>query len=208
MFKLHHQPQNSGTYAGTMRRLRRWAGYTLIELLIVVAVLGISGTLLIPHMVNRDAMTAQSAVRLIIADLCFAQSDALAHQEMRRVHFYEDGSGYSLSRIADATALAIPFDSATADYVQDPLAAGGSLGQYIVNFTTDDRFVGVSITAVELDGDDMAGGTSLHYDELGGTVAAGGVPGTGGFIEVRSGAEAYRITISPFTGKLTVDPIG
>jgi hypothetical protein len=207
MFKLHHQSHGLPNVVSGSTRRRRWTGYTLIELLIVCAVLGISGALLIPHMGNRDAMMAQSAVRLIISDLCFAQSDALAHQQMRRVHFYEDGSGYSISRIEDGAALAIQFDPATADYVQDPLAAGGTLGEYIVNFNSDDRFRGVSITAVEIDGDDMSNGASLHFDELGGTVSAGGIPGTGGFIEVRTATDGYRITISPFTGKLTVDPI-
>src|SRR4051812_28020872 len=76
------------------------SAYTLIELLIVIAIMGISGALLIPNMVNRDSMNVQSAVRLIIGDLSFAQSDALAHQELRRVHFYDDGRGYCLIRLS------------------------------------------------------------------------------------------------------------
>ena len=80
--------------------------YTLIEMLIVVALLGIAGALLIPHLVHQDNLTAQSAVRLLIADLSFAQSDSLANQEFRRVQFMQDingiGIGYCIVRIAEA----------------------------------------------------------------------------------------------------------
>lgn len=182
-------------------------GYTLIEMLIVIGLLGISSALLIPHLANRDAMTAQSAVRLIIGDLGFAQSDALSHQELRRVHFYEDGRGYCLVRITQAE-LASPFDETQTnhDYIIDPLGRPGSTGHYIVDFAKDDRFTGVSITSVDIDG----GGRDLQYDSLGGTIRAGGssgLPGSGGAIVVSYGNEQYQILISPFTGKLTVNQL-
>lgn len=138
-------------------------GYTLIELLVVITVLGIAGALVIPHMVNRDAMNAQAAVRRIIGDLCFAQSDALSHQELRQVHFYADGSGYCVVRITSPS----PFSesSSTHDYIIDPLSSAGNNGRYIVNFTADSRFEGVTIADVAID----TNARDLNYDELGGT---------------------------------------
>jgi prepilin-type N-terminal cleavage/methylation domain-containing protein len=177
-------------------------GYTLIELLIALAILGLSSILLIPHLVGRDIMKGESAVRQLIGDLSFAQSDALARQEIRRVHFYDDGSGYCLTRI-NQSQIANAFDPDNADYIIDPLNRPGALGRYIVNYVTDRRWEGVSLSAVEIDG----AGRDLHYDELGGTVRAGGasgLPGTGGTIQLSCGAENYEITVAPFTGKLTV----
>lgn len=182
----------------------RARSYTLIELLIVIGILGIASALLVPHMVNRDAMNGQSAVRLIIGDLCFAQADALAHQEFRRVHFYEDGRGYCLVRLTQQAEVDQAFDESSAtppDYITDPMRVAGGSGDYIIDFTTDRRFAGVTISAVSIDG----GGRDVSFDSLGGTVAAGGAPGTGGSITVSSGNDTYQIDIAPFTGKLTVN---
>jgi type II secretory pathway pseudopilin PulG len=176
----------------------RRRSYTLIELLLVCAILGIAGALLIPRLVGRDIMACQSAVRLIIGDLSFTQADALAHQELRRVHFYDDGSGYCVLRITQGQ-LNQEFDPDTADYLFDPLLGG----QYIVNFATDSRFEGVTIASVDIDG----GGRDLHYDSMGGTINTAGGPGSGGTIRVNKGNETYDITISPFTGKLTVTKV-
>lgn len=193
-----HRRQRSQRSASTA------GGYTLIELLIVVAILGLSSVLLVPYLVDRDSMNVQAAVRLVIGDLSFAQSDALAHQELRRVHFYEDGRGYCLTRI-DQSELPLPFDDATADYVEDPLANGGELGRYVVDFTTDRRFAGVTISAVDIDGDDLGtDGVNLHYDQLGGTVTSSNTPGTGGTIVIESGDQRYELQLSAFTGKLRV----
>ena len=172
-------------------------GYTLIELIMVIAVLALAAALLIPHMTNLDSMTVQAAVRLIIADLSFAQSDALANQEYRRVHFYDDGRGYCLFRVTDAD-YATPVDLDDADYIFDPL---GAMGRYIVDFTQDDRFEGVTIESVDID----TGRREITYDALGGTVITPNIPGTGGEIIIAFGEESYRLQIAPFTGKLTVN---
>ena len=173
-------------------------GYTLIELILIMGILALAAALLVPHLVDRDSLAVQSAVRLIIADLSFAQSDALANQEYRRIQFYADGRGYCLYRVTDAD-FADPFDPDTVDYdyVLDPLHA---LRDYVVDFTEGDRFEGISISAVNIDG----GTRQITYDALGGTVVAVGTPGTGGQITVSSPSGSYRIDIAPFTGKLTV----
>ncbi|MHC4946901.1 MAG: pilus assembly FimT family protein [Planctomycetota bacterium] len=185
-----------------MTRVRpaRRSAYTLIELLIVVGILGLATALLVPQIVDRDSMAAQAAVRRVIADITFAQSDALAHQEMRRVHFFSDGRGYCLVRI-DQGDLAAAFDEATADYIFDPLAESAELGRYIVDFSQERRFDGITIISTDIDG---VGGPNLNFDTLGGTVMAGNSPGVGGDIVIGSADVQYQITIAPFTGKLTV----
>jgi len=173
----------------------RRGGYTLIELIMVIGILGLAGAILVPHLVDQQSMTAQAAVRKVIADLSFAQSDALAHQEHRRVHFYADGSGYCLYRPPAGNTHAT-FDAGTADFINDPLA----FSDYIVIFSDDGRFDGVVITDIEIDGT----GDDIVYDPLGGTVQSSGVPGIGGTLVIENNDDRFEISIAPFTGKLTV----
>ena len=173
---------------------RACQAYTLIELLIVVGVLGLAASLLIPSLNNTDSLSIQGAVRRVIGDLHFAQSDALAQQEYRRVEFFDDGSGYVITRS--------PFNAAS-DYITDPMARAGTDQAYIVLFSTDERFEGIEISAVDIDG----GEDFITYDELGGTITDGGDAGTGGTIILTSPNAEYRITVAGFTGKLTVEDI-
>ncbi len=175
--------------------------YTLIELIMVIAVLALAAALLVPNMVGTDSLTVQAAIRLMISDLSFAQSDALANQEFRRVVFYDDGTGYCLIRVPNEDFVTPSDLDAYTDYVLDPL---GTMGRYIVSYAQDDRFEGVAITAATIDGVDIADRPEITYDMLGGTVMAGGIPGTGGTLTVTFDAVNYQVTIAPFTGKLTV----
>ncbi len=179
------------------RTIRR--GYTLIEVLIVVAILGLAAAVLIPSMSGRGDFDTQAAVRALIADINFAQSDALANQGFRRVHFFDDGSGWCLVRV-DESALSVPFDPATADYMQDPLSGAHNGGTYATRFVDDERFSTVRIEGVAIDGS----GRDVTFDELGGTVASGGLPGTGGTLILRSPDAAYQLQLSPLTGKVRV----
>jgi len=177
--------------------------YTLIELMIVIVVLGLSGALLVPHLAYKDGLSTQAVVRMIISDMNFAQSDALANQEFRRVHFYADGSGYCIFRVTEAT-FNDPFNALTADYIDDPLGVvrgPNALGAfYIVNFAAKSRFEDISINSVDFDG----GNRHITYDALGGTVTAGNAPGIGGRIQIQAEDMIYEIAFSPFTGKMTV----
>ena len=173
--------------------------YTLIELLIVVAILGLAAAVLIPSMSGRGDFDTQAAVRALISDISFAQSDALANQSFRRIHFYEGGTGWCLVKVAE-DELVQPFDPATAEYVSDPLKGAARGGVYATDFAQDNRYASVRIEGVSIDG----GRRELTFDELGGTVTSGGLPGTGGTLILRSPDAAYRLELAPITGKVRV----
>src|SRR5262245_1591540 len=78
-------------------------GYTLIELLIVVPLLGISSAVVIPALGSTDTLRVQSTVRAIVADINVAQSDALAHQQGRAVVFDVANNKYSILEVNGST---------------------------------------------------------------------------------------------------------
>ena len=190
------------------RKHPRRFGYTLIELLIVIAILGTAGALLVPMLGDRGDFDTQAAVRRLVADLTFAQSDALANQEYRRVVFLPDTEeegrfrGWCIVKVKESE-LGAAFDASAASYVQDPISTAGAKGNYIADLYGDERFGKAFIASVSLDG----GATTITYDELGGTVMSSGQPGTGGTIVMRGGGVSYQLTIDAVTGKVSVEDI-
>ena len=196
----------------SMRSIRskpsgRVRGYTLLELLIVVAILGLSGALLVPRLVNADTFSVQAAVRSMVADLTFAQTDALARQEIRRVQFLRDEDddrihGYAILAPVNQAIYDGPFDAATAEYLDHPSAVATG-GAFIVDFDLDDRFSGVEIESVDFNGRDW-----IAFDALGGPLGVAGQPfTTGGEVRLRGLSGSYLLQVSGFTGKITVERI-
>lgn len=172
----------------------RRPAYTLVELLVVITILGIMGTMVLPSLGSSNVLRVQAAVRSIVADITFAQSDALAYQQGRAVMFNEEENLYTLVEVhgedldADADAL---YDAQRRDQ------------RYRVNLDEMD-FGGARIENVEFNG-----GLNLIFDELGGPVPAGGsdASSTGGSLEVAGVDSRFRVTVAPFTGRVTVQKL-
>lgn len=154
-------------------------GYTLIEVLVVVTIVGIVGAIVVPQMVRPGALQIQAAARALISDLLVAQNEAIAQQSPRRVVVDVEQNLY---RVADSgnTTIAASWQSGS---------------QYLVDFGNDQRFQGVRLDAADIDGESF-----VEFDEL-------GAPRNGGTIDLVAGSLRYRITIAPFTGRVTVAPV-
>jgi len=193
-----------------MRTTRTLRGYTIVELVVAVTILGVAGMLLVPNLVDRSTFAIQAAARSIVADMVFAQSDALANQEFRRLQFIPAGFeetgyvGFCIIRVTPEN-FGHPFDPDTADYILDEQGGADALGRYIVDFSSDDRFGSVRISSVDID----SGMDHITFDEYGGSVSSSsGAPGTGGRVELTGGdGRRYLVTIAPFTGKTTVEVV-
>lgn len=185
---------------GAARRSRR--GFTLIELLVTIGVLGIAAALVIPSMNSTNGLRVQAAVRLVIADIAFAQSDAMAYQSRRCIQFnrvgrpngaswtYEAGNGYTL---AEPTGAVLDL---AANAMFDPSRPTKPLSRSL----DEGQFGGATISGVNI-----SGGSLLIFDELGGpvTTLTGNAPASG-TIDITAPGEAFRISIAPYTGLVTV----
>ncbi len=72
-------------HRGTLRSHTGNRAYTLVEVLVVVTVLGIAGAMVVPAFSQTGTLRVQGAVRMLVADLTMAQSDAIAFQKGRAV---------------------------------------------------------------------------------------------------------------------------
>ncbi|RMH24016.1 MAG: prepilin-type N-terminal cleavage/methylation domain-containing protein [Planctomycetota bacterium] len=167
------------------------SGYTLIEVLVVVVVMGIAGAVVLPSMSGAHVLKVQAAVRSVVADITFAQMDALAYQEPRGIVFDTDANRYTLIQI---TGGEVDLD---ADALYDPKGPGQ---RYIVDLDKAD-FGGAFISEVDLNG-----GDTLIFDELGGPVASAGSDeiSTSSSVTISSPNGRFRIDIAAFTGRVTV----
>ncbi|QKK08326.1 MAG: prepilin-type N-terminal cleavage/methylation domain-containing protein [Planctomycetota bacterium] len=50
--------------------------YTLVELLLVILIMGIAGALVIPQTSQAHVLRIHAAVRTLVADISYAQTDA------------------------------------------------------------------------------------------------------------------------------------
>lgn len=176
---------------GGVGRCRR--GYTLLEVLVVVTILGIAATLLVPSMSSAGNLRVQRAVRELVADITFAQSDAVAYQARRAIVFFEGQGRYVICEVRgptidpDVDAL---FDRTRPDQRYDVVWDEAETG-------------GAAILEASFDGDNI-----LIFDELGGPVATatGNEPGAGGVVRIRDAAgQTFRVEVEPFTGRVVVE---
>lgn len=184
------------------------SGFTLVEVLVTVAVLSIATVLVIPSMNSTGVLRIQSAVRQTVADITFAQSDAMAYQSRRAIWFgrvpvdpystpweFTEGNGYTLAEI---NGPLLDLNSHAMFHPDD------RVGPYSRDFDHE-RYGGARISSSSFDGDQL-----LIFDALGGPVQGltSEEPSEGGFVEIRGGANdefIFRINVSPMTGRIAVE---
>jgi len=180
---LHLYPRAARVSERLPHCLTQGRAFTLVEVLVVVVIVGIAAAVVVPQMMTAGSMTLQAAGRTIIADLLYAQNDAVVQIGHRKVVFSVDHNAYALTD-GDGNPITVNWRT-----------GGSTLGNYSVDFAADTRFRGVRITAA-----DFGGTAELEYDEL-------GAPVSGGYVEIQGANFKYRITVTPMTGRVTISDV-
>ena len=169
-------------------RCRNRRGYTLIEVLITVTIMGLAAAIVVPNMMQGGSLGVQAGARMIIADLLFAQNEAMAQQSTRRVVFDTDNNTYRVQK----------FDSVASAWVLEfnpSQGLGNNQQNYEVDFDEDSRFRGVEIVSASFNGD-----STIEFDDLGN-------PSSGGTVRLKFEEHEYEIKVAPFTGRVTVERV-
>ena len=179
----------SGARRGAAR-----AGFTLIEILVVIIILGIAAAIVVPAIGSRSDLKTTSAARALMADLIYAQNRSIAQQKYHYVRFSAATESYEvLEDIGPDRVIIHPVE----------------LGPFIVvlgpNGPTD------SIKDVEIDAAGFDGQTILAFDELGTPYAYDPdtdtkSPMTSGFVRLKCRDTLLTVIVEPFSGELRIGP--
>ncbi len=167
----------------------RRAGFTLIEILGVIVILGIASAVIVPQISTRDDLKAAAMARVIMADLAYAQDRSIAMQKVHYVRFDVAAGTYDvLDSMSPVTRITHPVDK----------------GPYLVQVGAgrNDSLKVVTINSADFDGQPV-----IAFDELGvpysyNAATAARTPLNAGTITLKSGAFTLSVTVSPFSGEL------
>ncbi len=183
---------------------------TLIELLIVVVLLGIAGAMVIPSMSQAGELRGQTAVRTLVADITFAQSEALAHQRryvivIGQIVRPDGGGGWTAEAGNGYTLYAPPAGNVDvaldADFLWDPSDPLRPVSRDL----DEGSYHGAAITDFDL-------GTATNwivFDELGGLVEdlTTDTAGPGGSATIQTQPNAYLVNIEGYTGRVSTERV-
>ena len=166
-------------------------------MLTTVAVLALIALCAVPILSGRGDIDLQTAARRLMSDMALAQGDAMNRQEFRRIHFFEDGSGWCVLTIGP-DSLDAPFEAESARFVANPLAGAGQGGALRVDFGRDGMYAGLRIDSVSIDG----GRRDLTFDPMGGIVDGSGSASAGGSLVLAGSEGSILMEFAPLTGKV------
>jgi prepilin-type N-terminal cleavage/methylation domain-containing protein len=171
-------------------------GFTLVEILMVVVILGIAGAIIVPQISTRDDMRAAAAARMLMADLIYSQNLAITSSANCYIKFDTVNQKYSVMD-SGLTVVQHPVNHTAYD-VQFASSTNKSLQQMSIDSAS---LVGASGTAKNYLGfDDL--GTPLAYDGSGSPETL-----TTGSIVLKCGTYKMKVDIEPYTGQISVTSI-
>jgi prepilin-type N-terminal cleavage/methylation domain-containing protein len=162
-------------------------GYTLVEMLIVIVLMGLAAAMVIPSMAQASSLKVQGALRMIVADITVMQSDAVAFQQNRAIVFRPSGDA---TRYIMCEANGLTPDTTTG-IIQRRYIGGETYGMAQVAETTN-----------------LAASDALIFDALGGPIRGGSggsvEPAPTATIRVAGSNQSWQISVEAFTGRVTV----
>jgi prepilin-type N-terminal cleavage/methylation domain-containing protein len=119
-------------------------GYTVIELIMVIVIVGILAALAMPRFQSFYYIKFNGAMKKVIADIRYVQQLAVSRHESYNIIFDTASETYEVRRVSDNSYAINPF----------------SRSNFIVDFNTDPQYKGINIVSADFGG----GSSTLRFD--------------------------------------------
>ena len=195
-------PDTPRTHRAAPARRAARRGFTLVEILTVVLILGIASAIIAPQVGSRSDLKARAAARVLIADLLYAQNMAVAQQQPYYVKFDADAEEY---RVLSGAGPAAGADV----LINNPV----SKEPFVVKMGPggNSRLSDVRIKSAVFNGEDSTflNQFTVSFDELGQPFVYSYVnddknPLFDGTVVIQCGQHEIAVTIERYTGEIKV----
>ncbi|HEX5032753.1 MAG TPA: prepilin-type N-terminal cleavage/methylation domain-containing protein [Candidatus Eisenbacteria bacterium] len=169
----------------TLASKRAARGFTLVELVLIISILGLLVVIAVPDRSAVDEVSLRSAARRLASDIRYAQGQSIARRIRHGVRFELAEKRYEVV----ATGRGEP--------IEDPGARGHAL---VVSFKDPSAAHGVTLVSASFDG---APEVSFDYFGVPSNVAGREIRRPG-LVVLACGGMTSSVEIAPGTGKVTV----
>jgi len=161
-------------------------GFTLVEIMMVVAILGLAAAIAVPLLSDTKDVQVASASRQVVSALLFAQTASISEQTPYQI---------VVDNVTDSISVLDQDDAP----ITDDLLSQTSLQ---VSFPTTPNMSQVKVDSVDFDG-----GNRIWFDRLGAPYSgliADNTPMNTGQIILRAGDHTVTVNVEPVTGRITL----